>query len=489
MKTLMIVEDEKMIRKGLAAMARAANVPIEKIIECRNGREALEVMEAEPVDAMLTDIRMPKMDGLELAGIVSQMPHPPKIVVVSGYDDFNYAVEMLKNGVIDYILKPVKREKVEEVLKKMDAMIADDNKYARDKNKVFLHELSFILSGELEGGEDFRDVRARFDQWRNNGGFYAAVSGRTETDKTEAGTEELLKVRGEEGTIIYLFREEMLEDIQQKEYIAGSFGISDEGDDIACLKRMTSQAYDAYEEAYIRCKKYAAYQEEKSVNPDVVPQDFAEKFVQCFTGEAYDKMMSELERMVFLGKHGRISARTILDLLKQIQTELQESYSPVLSEDVTKKMAEVNCHDFSDVEAYMKWLRETLSCMRTVLKERFDVDKNKAKVYEAVAYINSHYQEDLNMAIVSNYVSMNYSLFSIVFKECMGVNFINYLKNLRISEAKRLLEETDEKIVDISKAVGYENEKHFMKTFKAICGVSPSDYRKNHNLNEKSRHV
>ena len=94
-------------------------------------------------------------------------------------------------------------------------------------------------------------------------------------------------------------------------------------------------------------------------------------------------------------------------------------------------------------------------------------------------YIHENYYKDLNMAQVSNYVSMNYSLFSLAFKEYTGVNFVNYLKNMRIREAKRLLVETDLKITDISHKVGYENDKHFMKIFKNICGVSPSDYRKN----------
>lgn len=83
------------------------------------------------------------------------------------------------------------------------------------------------------------------------------------------------------------------------------------------------------------------------------------------------------------------------------------------------------------------------------------------------------------MAVVSNHISMNYSLFSYVFKQYTGNNFVNYLKEIRIQEAKRLLEETDMKVIDISCRVGYENEKHFMKTFKATLGVSPTEYRKN----------
>lgn len=97
----------------------------------------------------------------------------------------------------------------------------------------------------------------------------------------------------------------------------------------------------------------------------------------------------------------------------------------------------------------------------------------------AIRYIEENYDKDLNMAVVSNYISMNYSLFSYVFKQYTGSNFVNYLKDLRMKEAKRLLEETDLRVNEISQKIGYDNEKHFMKTFKSVCGVSPTEYRKN----------
>lgn len=112
MKTMLIVEDEKMIRQGIHVMVNRSNVEIEEVLECRNGLEALDILKRCKVDVMFTDIRMPKMDGIELVKAAKKLKKPPKIVVLSGYDDFNYAVEMLKHGVEDYILKPIKREKI-----------------------------------------------------------------------------------------------------------------------------------------------------------------------------------------------------------------------------------------------------------------------------------------------------------------------------------------------------------------------------------------
>ena len=104
---------------------------------------------------------------------------------------------------------------------------------------------------------------------------------------------------------------------------------------------------------------------------------------------------------------------------------------------------------------------------------------------QALAYIEENYDKDLNMAVISNYVSMTYSLFSYAFKQYTGKNFVNYLKALRVNEAKRLLEETDMRVIEISQKVGYENEKHFMKLFKRQCGVSPTEYRKNMQFRER----
>lgn len=118
MKTVLIVEDEKLIRQGIRTMVQRSGVPIEVIMECNNGEAALDILKDQKVDVMFTDIRMPKMDGLELVREVQKLSHKPQIVAVSGYDDFAYAVELLRHGVREYILKPVERRKSRQFLRR-----------------------------------------------------------------------------------------------------------------------------------------------------------------------------------------------------------------------------------------------------------------------------------------------------------------------------------------------------------------------------------
>ncbi len=98
-------------------MIMRSGVPIETIMECNNGETALEILKEQEIDVMFTDIRIPKMDGIELVQKMQSLEHIPLTVAISGYDDFAYAVEMLRNGVREYILKPIEREKITEILK------------------------------------------------------------------------------------------------------------------------------------------------------------------------------------------------------------------------------------------------------------------------------------------------------------------------------------------------------------------------------------
>ena len=166
--------------------------------------------------------------------------------------------------------------------------------------------------------------------------------------------------------------------------------------------------------------------------------------------------------------------------MKRSLKELVNIYGEGMGSDWTGKAEELGHFlAFSDLgqyrEAVMEWIME-LHRKKNREEESHGADK---KMQMAVVYIDENYNKNLNMAVVSNYLSMNYSLFSYSFKQYTGTSFVNYLKEIRIREAKKLLEDTDLKVQEISARVGYENEKHFMKTFRGQCGVSPSEYRRN----------
>ena len=180
-------------------------------------------------------------------------------------------------------------------------------------------------------------------------------------------------------------------------------------------------------------------------------------------------------------KHGRIGVRDFEECMTDFLTETSKTYRNVLEE-------KENCGEIKEItdpfgedaiDCYEQKVLAFVTGLQAQILSQFDTNGNQQKMKQAVAYIEEHYASDLNMAVVSNYLSMNYSLFSYSFKQYTGSNFVNYLRDIRMKEAKRLLAGTDMRIAEISQAVGYENEKHFMKLFKGCCGVSPSEYRRN----------
>ena len=106
MNTLLVVEDEKLIRQGIVAMIRRSSVPVEEILECRNGEEALEILRKQRVDVMFTDIRMPKMDGIEMLKELRAEGNDVSVIFLTAYSDFSYAQSALKLFASDYLLKP-----------------------------------------------------------------------------------------------------------------------------------------------------------------------------------------------------------------------------------------------------------------------------------------------------------------------------------------------------------------------------------------------
>ncbi|QQK07790.1 response regulator [Miniphocaeibacter halophilus] len=119
MLNLLIVEDEEILRIGLTSYMNWENLGYIVKGQASNGKEALNVLENEDIDVVITDIRMPLMTGIELSEIIHEKYPLIKIVIVSGYDDFEYARSALRFGVVDYLLKPINLKKLDSTMTKI----------------------------------------------------------------------------------------------------------------------------------------------------------------------------------------------------------------------------------------------------------------------------------------------------------------------------------------------------------------------------------
>ena len=381
MNNILIAEDEKLIRAGIRTMTERSGVPFREIFEAKNGEEALAILREKPVDLLLTDIRMPKMDGIDLVRALHAEGYSPVIMAISGYDDFSYAVEMLRNGVSEYLLKPLERDKFKEALEKAEALVHEKDR-------------------------DLKDIEAELE----------------------------------------VARQEKLRDF------------------------FTSEARQAKpSEALVAgAKKY--FTESRRTR----------RLQLVGTGKV-EKLNTEWHSFFEAARRGYVDGEEFIQELILDAKELADIYSGALSEEKKTRLLSLKesdilaCGSLENLEeTFMNFL---IGMQRD--SEALHEEPVRRKISLAIRYIEENYASDINMAVVSNYVSMNYSLFSYAFKQYTGENFVTYLKNIRLKKAKEMLETTDEKVLSIGAAVGYENSKHFMKLFKSEYGISPSEYRKN----------
>lgn len=136
MYSIIIVEDEYLVRQGIASLVDYEQFGMQVIAQAENGIEAWQKFQENPADILLTDINMPQMNGLELAKLVREQAPKCHIVFLTGYDDFDYARTAIKLGADDYLLKPFSKDDVEEMLAKLQTKLDKERKKAQIQNLV-----------------------------------------------------------------------------------------------------------------------------------------------------------------------------------------------------------------------------------------------------------------------------------------------------------------------------------------------------------------
>ncbi len=487
MKTVLIVEDEKMIRQGIKTMIMRSGVPVDVIIECNNGEMALEVIKEQEIDVMFTDIRMPKMDGIELVQKMQECEHIPVTVAISGYDDFSYAVEMMRNGVREYILKPIEREKITAVLTKLNQEIEEQKEKERKSQQIGYQQLKHYIQAESMPEEEIQTIEEQYAAYFDMGDY--SVCCRNEKARRNATGENYIYLPKMEVSEIFIVPQEKLNILLKNELADSYTGISAMHHGFRELKTAYQEAVQERRVAFARNRQESRYGEETEHIPEGLLRE-AEKLtesaarmqrVQLLGTDRTEELDKSFRQLFGEVKNGRISEEQleecVLDFLEQIENTYRNAVEE--EEQGLKQCREILQEDC--IDSYQEKLMGFVMQLHEKLNNQFDLNKNTKKMKQAVEYIEARFASDLNMAVVSNYVSMNYSLFSYSFKQYTGSNFVNYLKDIRMKEAQKMLADTDLKIIEISQAVGYDNEKHFMKIFKATFGVSPSEYRKNMN--------
>ncbi|WPX08916.1 response regulator transcription factor [Anaerocellum danielii] len=507
MRKVLIVDDEKLIRKGIRTILER-NVPdLNEIKEASNGKEALDLLLSEKFDILIIDIRLPQLDGISVLKKIQNLSYKPKIIIISGYDEFNYAKECMQYGARGYILKPIDKKELIEIVEKVKNELQEEENNFRlislqriMKAKMFESEVNNIIFSGMDVSkfkERLKDLEIPSDEkviavyllWP--GSFSEQNDFSTEEDKLRLSK---MLPQGSYVSTIYNQRKDILvfakvafcyQEIKKNyESLTGRklyMGICDLQESFENLKLLYERAYKAALYSFISSKEIefwsqVAWREKEKFSKF----ERVEKLKEVILAGKQKEAITFLESIFNCEFFGRYSADSILAVTEKLYIHIVDWFC----HHVPKKVLEI--HEYQDLDSILNFttIHDYVNHFKKFVYEATDMVTSlkgilnvKDEIDEAIKFINQNYHKDINMAMVANHVSLNYYYFSSIFKEKTGMSFLDYLNKVRVEKAKELLANTNLKVWEIAERVGYKNPKHFARIFKEITGLTPNEYR------------
>lgn len=504
MYSILVADDERIEREGIKSLLKQCGLDLE-IQEASNGKKALEYLEKHNADILITDIKMPFMDGMELIENVRKQFPKMQIIIFSGYGEFDYARTAIRLGVSDYILKPVNPEDFYKTIEKVIAEIQKDNSEmdSIQKKKGFLEEhfLLLLLNGAgRESLEQKAESLLNLSYLENykrmiilefNGNFF----GRTGFQFEDKLREEL-KVSftylnmDEEQSILLLPKDRPLdyrvlaehihryikETWHEECYVAvsspwGKDSISQIPQKYASLERlMEDKFYDR--ERYILLEEDGKNGELSGAAPD-------EKLTVLISEAIHNKDVYGLKKHFDLLCQNYQEKNDFSQMyVKFIFSNINKEIILLMKKGDERELNEVidKIYRSNDIGLIIQYTNENIEKLEGYLNKtgkgvRSEVETVKQYIYE-------NYDKDISIDGLADQVCLAPSYLSFIFKKETGQNLSKYIKEYRMEKAKKLLRGSHEKIVSISQSVGYSNVSYFCQSFREYYGVSPEKYRK-----------
>lgn len=532
----MIVDDDYWTREYLKKQIPWDRYKILPVYEAENGEEALLKMSETPVDILVADIKMPLMDGIELAEAAIEKNQGLKIILLSGLKDFEYAKRAISLGVVEYIVKPVQEAALEDAVLRIVAKL-DEASNARTaemsrsgaaaqaapllKEKLLMKLLATGMNAEeierdpLWPGSDLKMtdhyvvIVCEMDRYRN----------RINASGMEKATMLKRDLMGMAQGIMPDFSGKTILDGEGSRFIIIlACESNEEGDlirDIAlsCCGQLSRQAAEAFAMTVScgigsisaglnnLCHGYQHACEAVSNkfflgnghvmvyhpvdNPPVFMADYAKKYgtalieaVSSCNRDALKNNLLELKSDLMSQKglaHNYIR-HSILILIEKLVEEFQASRIAGGDEscDIYVMGMKVNqCETLEEiVEVFRSFLEDLLRRME--LQKRNNAQK---LTDEVVNYIRRYCDRDLYVDEIARVFNVHPSYLSRTFKKEKGENLLQFIMKVKIEKSKQLLCNPGLKIVDIAFTIGYENERTFTRVFKKLEGMTPTTYR------------
>lgn len=520
MKRLLIADDEPRQRRGLAKLVRSLR-PELAVLEAANGLEAIRLAREERPDAVLSDIRMPSVDGFEVSEQLQQINPQIVIAYVSAYEEFDYAARALRLGVVEYLLKPYTAQQVEKMLGTLEKHVA-----MRQQTQQAYRQLSDTLDAwrnqrltalltrplTQEEQQDFGGILPL------QKGGYVLLAQWIDQDIDDWTADESLEIREQlKNWLVGLLPDLVLCTISEDASVLagvymGPLSLNELESRLRALliemakgfplkiiaalsERMDTIAQDAqkaYKQArfalafrfYMPQGGLITYPSVEAVRSRELPYLF--RYEQALmrklqeadeTGldEAVNDMLSGLDASM------RYVPEKLLRRLYQVAQSVISGIESRLPEQVFGRLWADAAAVFSELDTYDELADGFRLLMHSAiaLQAQERGEQTEEYIKSCIAYIQENYFRPLTLSGLGErfYFSPNY--LSALIKSRTGVPFKQYLQTLRMKATLALLRDSDDKVSDIALKVGFTDPGYFNRIFKKQFGVSPDSYRRN----------
>ena len=491
----------------------------------------IELIEKHSPHIVLTDIKMPFIDGIELASIIRRDYPTIRVAFITGYDEFDYAREAIDLGVVSYLTKPLTQNDVSKFLKRLKIELDNEfkEKYSLEKlKKQYEESISLVIDNYFSSclvysrsdkGEDIETLKNYGVSLDDSSYLLSFI--RIETAEISRDIVELEKMKLSVRSVInsilerhsyshysfmfgdgivFIIKEKgklFLKDIDSvffemvkmaERYLAVNIDIG-----ISSLHREFSQLYSAYEEASkaIAYSKFLnagriVYIEQLEENPprylSLSESDIRNiEYTARFGSDSEIRNIMETLKLNALRDNKTVASYQLyivnmMNVIVNFAGSIEADINEIAEGGILEIMS-----GFRSLEQLFDWVLSALIRLRE--KNLNTKMTNSRKMLEkTVAYINSNYQDPgISMEKVCEEFGISVSYLSLLFKKDMGTTFVKYLTGLRLEKAKELLKLTGDRIVEIAEQCGFNDVYYFSHCFKKHTGASPKKYREEQN--------
>ncbi|HWJ76823.1 MAG TPA: response regulator transcription factor [Niallia sp.] len=485
MKKVLIVDDEPTIREGLPYIIDWQDYGYEIVGAAQNGKEGISFIQKYQPDVVITDIRMPEMDGLEMIQHAKQIGHSFYSIILSGYSEFTYAQKAIRLGTVSYLLKPIDEDELTDILQGIEEK---ESEYQVDmtsllKKKIFEGDQTSIA-------QDYALANLiRFTSKSVANKFQHSIKEKTTIDCYLLTHDDYIYA-------LMLVKDSFLVDIVDKEIFLLA---KNENETILQSSWFNKNHY--LNQLYTQIKELKdttfLYSNLGVISNERIQQKQSEL---TYTNENIkEELLNDLKKggnlpITLLKYRDHFSTKQMKE--NEIKWAVIHDFYFIINK-VIENMDQLDKDSFLEIghslqeevvaSNTMEQVLDEMTKRYSLLQQKISEDLNRVNtIQEIIFYTKKHYREDLNLKIISEHFNYNNAYIGKKFKQETGKSYSRYLDEIRMGKAKQLLKESNLMIYEIAERTGYANLDYFYKKFKRYCGMSPNEYRKLNSTGENN---